>query len=74
MNAAVRELVAQAQTLPILERARLIESLIESLTQVDKGIEKQWANEAEDRLEAVDRGELSLQGEPAILADFRARA
>ena len=39
MNAVIHELVEQAQALPMIERAKLIESLIESMAHSDKEIE-----------------------------------
>ncbi len=73
MNAVVTELVAQAQVLPPVQRAELIESLIESMQHSDKEIEALWASEAEDRIDAITRGEMLTEGEPRILSEFRAR-
>ena len=73
MNAVVTELVAQAQVLPPVQRAELIESLIESMQHSDKEIESLWASEAEDRIDAISRGEMLTEGEPRILSEFRAR-
>jgi hypothetical protein len=73
MNAVVTELVAQAQALPPIERAELIESLIESMQHSDKEIEALWALEAEDRINAISHGEMMIEGEPRVLARFRAR-
>ena len=73
MNAVVTELVAQAQVLSPVQRAELIESLIESMQHSDKEIEALWASEAEDRIDAIARGEMLIEGEPRILSEFRAR-
>ena len=73
MNAVVTELVAQAQVLSPVQRAELIESLIESMQHSDKEIETLWALEAEDRIDAIARGEMLTEGEPRILSEFRAR-
>ena len=73
MKAVVTELVAQAQVLPPVQRAELIESLIESMQHSDKEIEALWASEAEDRIDAITRGEMLTEGEPRILSEFRAR-
>ncbi len=73
MNAVVTELVAQAQVLPPVQRAELIELLIESMQHSDKEIEALWASEAEDRIDAITRGEMLTEGEPRILSEFRAR-
>ena len=73
MNATATEIAAIAKVLPILERAELIETLIESMLHSDKEIEALWAAEAEDRIDALERGEIKAEGEPEILTQFRAR-
>ena len=39
----------------------------------DKEIEALWAAEAEDRIDALVRGEIVTEDEPGVLAGFRAR-
>ena len=73
MNAAATEIAVIAKALPIIERAELIESLIESMKHSDKEIEALWAEEAEDRIDALERDEITAEGEPSILTQFRAR-
>jgi hypothetical protein len=73
MNAAATDIAAIARALPPIERAELIESLIESMQHSDKEIEALWAEEAEDRIDALERGEITATGEPSILTQFRAR-
>ena len=73
MNAAATEIAAIAKALPLIERAELIESLIDSMLHSDKEIEALWAVEAEDRIDALERGEITAEGEPSILTEFRAR-
>jgi putative addiction module component (TIGR02574 family) len=54
------------------ERARLIDILWESLDEERvKEIEARWAAESEDRIDAVDRGELPTVEGPAALRDLR---
>ena len=54
------------------ERARLIDLLWESLDESRiKEIEAKWASESEERIDAVDRGELSAVDGPAALQDLR---
>ena len=53
MNAVASEIAAQAQALPPIERAELIESLIESMQHSDKEIEALWAAESEDRIDVL---------------------
>ena len=73
MNAAATEIAAIAMALPPVQRAELIESLIESMQHSDKEIEALWAAEAEDRIDALERGEITAEGEPSVLKQFRAR-
>jgi hypothetical protein len=73
MNAAASEIAAIAKALPPIQRAEVIESLIESMLHSDKEIEALWAEEAEDRIDALERGEITAEGEPTILTQFRAR-
>jgi putative addiction module component (TIGR02574 family) len=54
------------------ERAKLIDILWESLDEERvKDIESKWAAEAEDRIDAVDRGELETIDGPSALQDLR---
>ncbi|HKR14180.1 MAG TPA: addiction module protein [Pyrinomonadaceae bacterium] len=55
------------------ERAQLIDILWESLDEEHvKEIEAKWAVESEDRIDAVDRGELPTVDGPSALRDLRA--
>jgi putative addiction module component (TIGR02574 family) len=54
------------------QRAMLIDILWESLDeQRVKEIEAKWAAESEDRIDAVDRGELQTVDGPSALQDLR---
>ncbi len=54
------------------ERARLIDLLWESLDEARIGeIEKKWAVESEDRIDAFERGELNAVDGPAALEGLR---
>jgi putative addiction module component (TIGR02574 family) len=54
------------------ERAKLIDILWESLDEARvKDIEAKWAAESEERIDAVDRGELQTVDGPAALRDLR---
>ena len=55
------------------ERAMLIDILWESLDEERiKDIEAKWAAESEERINAVDRGELQTVDGPSSLRDLRA--
>ena len=54
------------------ERAMLIDILWESLDEEHvKEIEAKWAAESEERIDAVDRGELQTVDGPSALKDLR---
>lgn len=54
------------------ERAMLIDILWESLDgERVKAIEAKWAAESEERIDAVDRGELQTIDGPSALRDLR---
>ena len=51
-------LLEEALALPVNERADLVERLLSSLDPSEPEIEKLWSKEVEDRIEALERGEL----------------
>ena len=54
------------------ERAKLIDILWESLDEARiKEIEAKWAAESEERIDAVDRGELQTIDGPSALRELR---
>jgi putative addiction module component (TIGR02574 family) len=60
MSADSEQILQQALALSPQDRAEVLERLLASFQiPPDPGIDQLWAKEAEDRLEAYDRGELS---------------
>ncbi|HEY5047503.1 MAG TPA: addiction module protein [Rhizomicrobium sp.] len=59
MNDASRELSALATRLSPSERLKLVEQLLDSLDAPDPEMDRAWTTEAEDRLAAYRRGEIS---------------
>ena len=54
------DILANALELPPLERAELVESLLSSFEFPSSGpIDSLWAQEAEDRVDAFERGEMA---------------
>lgn len=65
---------AEAHRLPVAERVRLVDSLIDSLDdEAAKEIDAAWAEEAEYRLAAVRSGELKTVDGPSSLVEARKR-
>ena len=59
MSAHTEQILQQVLALPLKERAELIERLLATFqTPPDPTLDQLWANEAHDRLDAYDRGEL----------------
>jgi putative addiction module component (TIGR02574 family) len=55
----MRQVLAEALALPPVERAELIERLHESFNRTDReNIDHLWAQEAEERIDAYERGEI----------------
>jgi putative addiction module component (TIGR02574 family) len=59
MSPRTQEVLAEALTLSIAERAELMEQLLASFEASERErIDDLWAAEAEDRIDAYERGEL----------------
>ncbi len=55
-----KEVLNEALTLPPIERAALIEELLSSFDFPDRErLDRLWAAESEERIDAYDRGELT---------------
>jgi putative addiction module component (TIGR02574 family) len=72
MSDTLKELEAQARSLSPEERAKLAESLLESLRDAPLAeIEKAWEVEIAERVAAYDRGELPTFSAESVLAEAR---
>ena len=60
MSTTSEEILQQVLALPLEERAQLIERLLATFeAPPNPALDELWANEAHDRLDAYDRGELN---------------
>jgi putative addiction module component (TIGR02574 family) len=74
MSASSEEILKQALALTLQERAELVEQLLATFqTPPDPRIDELWAREAEDRLEAYDRGELKAIPAEEVLNRIKQR-
>jgi hypothetical protein len=72
MDQAILEL--EALRLPAHQRALLADALLGSLDdEATQEAERLWAQEAEDRLAAFRRGEISALDGPSVFKDLRNR-
>ena len=58
MNERIKKLTEQASLLQPIERAELVEGILQTLDATDPNLDQLWAEEAKDRLAAYRRGEL----------------
>ena len=66
-----KRILADALELPPLERAELVENLLSSFEfQSRKGIDALWAQEAEDRIDAFERGEMTAIPAKDVFAEI----
>ncbi len=71
MAASFKEVEKQAQALTAEDRAKLAETLIESLHTPLSEIEMAWAQEVEERVAAFDRGETQAYAAEDVFAEAR---
>ncbi len=67
------EIIHEAESLPVEERALVITSLLSSLNQPDAEIDKQWITVARRRLEELRSGQVAGISGEAVLAKLRKR-
>lgn len=70
MTSAVQTLSAQALKLQPKERLQVVEQILDSLDQTDASIRDLWAQEAQARLDAYRRGEISAVALPDVIAKY----
>ena len=71
MAASFKDIEQQARALAAEERAKLAETLLESLQAPLSEIETAWAQEIEDRVAAFDRGETQAYAAEDVFAEAR---
>jgi putative addiction module component (TIGR02574 family) len=69
--ATTDNILKEASTLSPSEKAQLIDKLISSLDKPDKEIDKLWAKEAEDRIDAYDQGKIKAVSLEKVLQKYR---
>ena len=71
MSPLLKSIEEQARALAPEDRARLADSMLESLQPLIAEIEAAWAEEIEERVSAFDRGELSSSSADEVFAEAR---
>ena len=69
MSANAEKILQEALNLPPHDRAEVLERLLATFQEPpDPELDKLWAGEAEDRIEAFDRGELGAVSADEVFA------
>lgn len=71
MSALLKSIEEQASALSAEDRARLAESMLESLQPSIAEIEAAWAEEIEDRVNAFDQDEMSAHSAEDVFGEAR---
>jgi putative addiction module component (TIGR02574 family) len=69
--AAPKNILKEALTLKPSEKAELVDKLLSSLDKPDKEMDKLWAQEAEARINAYDRGEIKAVTLKEVLEKYK---
>ena len=70
----VKELLAEAISLPVEERAALIDTLLRSLNQPEGEVDREWIAEADRRLDEVRSGRATTIPADEVFAEIRRRS
>lgn len=68
-----QELFEQAESLPVEDRAMLVDSLLRTLNQPDPAIDREWAAVAEKRLQELRDGKVEPIPAEDVFAEARKR-
>lgn len=71
MNPHSQAVIEQASQLTALEKLEVVDALLASVDKPDPEIDRIWAAEAEDRLNAYRRGEIKALELNEVLAKYR---
>jgi len=69
--AASNEILKEVLNLAPTEKAKLIDKLLSSLDKPDKELDKLWAKEVEDRIEAYEQGKIRALTLKEVLEKYR---
>ncbi|MCF6156310.1 MAG: addiction module protein [Candidatus Brocadia sp.] len=65
------KILKEALTLPLKERASLVDDLLDSLKQPDKQIDSLWRKEVEERIAAYQAGKIRTVTFDEVLLKYR---
>ena len=65
------KILKEAMSLSPLDRAYLIDKLLSSLDKSDAEIDKLWAKEAENRINAYEKGKIKAVSKDKVLKKYK---
>jgi len=68
-----KELIAEAVSLPVEERALLVDSLLSSLNTPESAFDKKWIVVAKDRLQQLKSGEVKAVSSEEVFKKIAAK-
>jgi len=68
-----KEIIREAENLPLEERAKVVDSLLRSMNPPDAAIDKKWAAVAKRRLAQLRSGRVKPASGEAVFAKVRKR-
>jgi len=69
----IQEIVSEAESLPVEERARVVDALLRSLNSPESSIDKQWVEAPQSRLDDIRAGRVVTVSSEQVFASLRAR-
>jgi len=66
-------ILKDALALEVASRVELVDELLASLDQPDKAVDVLWAEEAENRIDAYDRGEITSVSVHEVMARYKTK-
>ena len=67
---AIEQILNEISPLTPLDKLQLIDKILASLNQPSSAIDEIWANEAESRVDAYDRGLVSVVNEDDVFGKY----
>ena len=69
--ADVKEMIREAESLPVEERAKLVDSLLRSLNPTDAAIDRKWVAVARRRLKELRSGKVNAVPADVVFAEVQ---
>ncbi len=69
----VKEIIQEASSLPVEERAKVVDSLLQTLNPADMKVEKEWVRVAKRRLDELRSGRINAINGDEVFAEIQRR-